>query len=404
MALTPQRPGPRPLPLHLATSWLVSTSSLAALPLARSGSLPWSPELEAAGQALAHELAAADPEALARAVGDEAEHRLASLVDGVEAYQRHPYRRQPPAVRVAWQAGTTRLLDYGPPGAPPLLVVPSLINRAYVLDLAPECSLLGALKAQGLRPYLVDWDAPGAAERAFTFTDYIAGRLERALDAVLAESGPPVVIGYCMGGNLALALALRRRRDIAGLALLATPWDFGQDAPPYARLFATPAARWALRRMGMLPVDLIQALLATLDPNQVPNKMRSFARLDPSSASSRVFVALEDWLNDGVALAGPVAEECLAGWYGLNEPARGAWRVAGEPVLPESWPGPTLVVVPARDRIVPPASAEALARALPGAQVLRPAAGHIGMVVGRNALTVLWRPLGDWLAATLSRA
>ncbi|MGH6719759.1 MAG: alpha/beta fold hydrolase, partial [Alphaproteobacteria bacterium] len=187
------------------------------------------------------------------------------------------------------------------------------------------------------------------------------------------------------------------------LALLATPWDFGQDAPPFARLFTTPAARAALRWMGVLPVDVIQALLATLDANQVPNKMRAFARLDPAAAATRGFVALEDWLNDGVPLVGPVAEECLAGWYGLNQPARGLWRVAGEPVRPEAWPGPTLVVVPARDRIVPPASAEALALALPGARVLRPAAGHIGMVVGRNAESVLWRPLGDWLAETLAR-
>ncbi|MGH6719090.1 MAG: alpha/beta fold hydrolase, partial [Alphaproteobacteria bacterium] len=169
MALTPHhRRGPRPLPLHLATSWLVSTTSLAALPFARSGSLPWSPQLEPAGQALAHELAAADPEALARAVGAEAERRLATLIDGVEAYQRHPYRRRARHRRTVWQAGTTRLLDYGPSSGPPVLVVPSLINRAYVLDLAPGRSLLGALSARGIRPFLVEWDAPGAAERDFT--------------------------------------------------------------------------------------------------------------------------------------------------------------------------------------------------------------------------------------------
>ena len=40
----------------------------------------------------------------------------------------------------------------------------------------------------------------------------------------------------------------------------------------------------------------------------------------------------EDWLNDGVPLAAPVARECIGGWYGANAPARGAWRVAGLPV------------------------------------------------------------------------
>ena len=41
---------------------------------------------------------------------------------------------------------------------------------------------------------------------------------------------------------------------------------------------------------------------------------------------------------------------------------------------------PTLVVVPSRDRIVPPRSAEPLAAAIPGATVLRPPFGHIGMM------------------------
>lgn len=392
------RRGPRPLPLHLATSWLVSTSSLGALPFARSGSLPWTANLTEAGAALANDLARADPEALSRAVADEAERRLRGVVDGVESYHRHSYVRRPARLREAWRAGTTRLLDYRPRGGRPLLVVPSLINRAYVLDLAPGRSLLRDMARRGFRPFLVDWDAPGEAERRFTLTDYVAGRLEGALDAVLAATGrAPVVVGYCMGGLLALALAQRRRRDIAGLALLATPWDFHRDAPPFARLFALPGVRAALGLIDVLPVDVIQALLAAMDPLQVPAKMRAFARLDPAAPETAAFVALEDWLNDGVSLAGPVAEECLCGWYGLNEPARGLWRVAGEIVRPEAWPGPTLVVVPARDRIVPPTSAEPLAAALPGAEVLRPAAGHIGMVAGRNADAALWRPLGDWL-------
>jgi polyhydroxyalkanoate synthase len=369
------------------------------LPFARSGSLPWTPSLADAGAALARDLARADPEALSHAVATEAERRLRELVDGVESYHRHGYHRRTTRVREAWRAGTTRLLDYRPRGGAPILVVPSLINRAYILDLAPGRSLLRALARRGLRPFLVDWDAPGEAERSFTLTDYVAGRLEGALDAVLAATGRrPVVVGYCMGGLLALALALRRAGNVTGLALLATPWDFHQEAPAYARLFALPGARAALRALDVLPVDMIQTLLAGSDPLQVPGKMRAFARLDPDAPETAVFVALEDWLNDGVPLSGPVAEECLAGWYGDNEPARGRWRIAGAPVDPAAWAGPTLVVVPARDRIVPPASAEALAAALPNPDVLRPAAGHVGMVAGRNAEAALWRPLGDWLA------
>jgi poly(3-hydroxyalkanoate) synthetase len=109
-------------------------------------------------------------------------------------------------------------------------------------------------------------------------------------------------------------------------------------------------------------------------------------------------VALEDWLNDGVPLPAPIARECIGGWYGRNAPARGEWRVAGQPVDPGGWAKPAFLAVPARDRIVPPAGAEALAARLPRARVHRPAAGHIGMVAGAGAEAALWRPLAGWLA------
>ena len=55
-----------------------------------------------------------------------------------------------------------------------------------------------------------------------------------------------------------------------------------------------------------------------------------------------------------------------------TSPGRGLWRIAGAPVLPQRVAQPALVVVPAHDRIVPPASAEALGRALPAARAADP--------------------------------
>jgi polyhydroxyalkanoate synthase len=314
---------------------------------------------------------------------------------------------------VLWREGTTRLLDYGaapahgaapaaPAHAPPVLVVPSLINRGYILDLSAERSFLRWLAGQGLRPFLVDWDRPGPEERDFTLTDYIAGRLEGALDAVLAETGQqPAVIGYCMGGLLALALALRRPDDVSGLALLATPWDFHADTSGQGALAAAalPGLAPLMEAYGELPVDIIQGLFAGLDPQLVLRKFLAFARLDPDSPRAAAFVALEDWLNDGVALSAPVARECLGGWYGDNTPARGTWRVAGEVIDPRRLALPSLCLIPAQDRIVPPASAQALAGALAGTEILRPRLGHIGMMVSAGAEDQVWRPLADWLTA-----
>ncbi len=76
-------------------------------------------------------------------------------------------------------------------------------------------------------------------------------------------------------------------------------------------------------------------------------------------------MALEDWLNDGVILAGPVARETLFGWYVEDRPARGKWRIGGKAIRPDRYKGPALVMMPSRDRIVPPASAKALAGLCP---------------------------------------
>jgi polyhydroxyalkanoate synthase len=379
------------------------------LPLLRNGSLPWKAGPGQAAAALHASLAKVEPDALVAALDRQIHQRHQALIEGITAYRHHPYRRDLPAPREIWREGTTALLDYGAaPSGAPVLVVPSLINRAYVLDLTAETSLLRWLADNGLRPLLVDWDGPGAEERRFTLTDYIAGRLEAALDAAIAATGRrPLVLGYCMGGLLALALVQRRRKDIAGLALLATPWDFHADEGGGAQGAQAAAAAVALSPLldllGELPVDVIQALFAGLDPQLVVRKFLAFARMDLTSSKAATFVALEDWLNDGVPLAAPVARECLAGWYGENSPAAGHWRIAGKVVDPAAIDTPSLCVIPAGDRIVPPASAAALAAAIPGAQTMAPAAGHIGMVVGGRARDLVWRPLLIWLKAHAGR-
>lgn len=340
-----------------------------------------------------------DAGAFPQAVLMETLRQDSALIAGIAAYRRHPWTRtlaDPPAL---WAEGETRLLDYAPGDAaagPTVLFVPSLINRAYVLDLAPGRSMMRWLAANGVRPLLLDWGWPGEVERRFTLTDYIAGRLERAMAAV---PGRFVLAGYCMGGLLAVAAALRRPDRVAGLALLATPWDFhaGDPEPALSVARLLPLLEPALAFADTLPVDALQLLFALLDPYGIADKYRGFARLDPASDRATMFVALEDWLNDGVPLAAPVARECLDGWYGRNTPARGQWRVAGLPVDPRALRLPAFVAVPVRDRIVPPDSARALAEAIPEAILHQPGAGHIGMAAGSTAEAALWRPLRDWL-------
>jgi len=153
--------------------------------------------------------------------------------------------------------------------------------------------------------------------------------------------------------------------------------------------------------VGNVPVEAIQTLFFILDPFAAERKFIRFATLDPDSNDARSFVAVEDWINDGVPLAIGVARDCVRSWYRDNEPGRGLWRVAGRLVRPQALHRPSLVVVPSRDRIVPPGSAEPLAAALGTTTVLRPPLGHIGMMSAARAPDLPWTPIANWLRAQL---
>jgi poly(3-hydroxyalkanoate) synthetase len=201
-----------------------------------------------------------------------------------------------------------------------------------------------------------------------------------------------------------LALAVRKPVQVAALALLATPWDFHAAMIGPVRMLKAmaPGLNLMINQLGQLPIDVIQALFASLTPYSTATKFNRFAGLDPTSDRAQNFVALEDWLNDGVPLTGPVARECLDGWYGDNTPFLGEWRVSGSPVRGGEVRSPTLLVIPEQDHIVPPGSATALAKTIPGALTKSIAAGHIGMMTGSRAKAGLYQPLTKWLQQTLT--
>jgi polyhydroxyalkanoate synthase len=400
------RLGPRPLPLHLATANLILLSSLAAWPSARHASLPWNPLLQPRLDALLPDLANVDPTEFANAVMRAGIARLTAMTGAMLRYRRHAWRRDLPDPPVVWREGGSRLLGYAEAGLP-LLLVPSLVNRAYVLDMAEGQSLSRWLPGRGIRPFLLDWGDPGETEQRFDLADYIA-RIVRALGHVRRLCGrPPLLLGYCMGGNLTLAAALQSPEDVAALALLATPWDFHAGGAHHAALvqalapaIVPPPAADPDAPPPMLDVDVLQGFFWALDPLTALKKFTLFGAMPEGGENERRFIAMEDWLNDGVPLVGRVARECLLGWYGENLPPRGAWKIAGQAVLPQEWRKPALVVLPERDKLVPKEGAAVLLAQLPQAHRHDAPSGHIGMVVGPRAEAGLWQPLADWLTAT----
>lgn len=389
---------PRPLALHLAIQSMTLTSSLSGLTNLNAVSQSWKGTADADADRILTEIGRLDPQDFATAVQSEILDRVQSFASGVNKFKTAPRKDNHSSLPCVYEQGSTRLRHAKGEGAP-VLLIPSLINRAYVLDLAPGNSVARSLAAKGFDVYLVDWGAPGDQEKSFRIDDYI-DRLECITDFIVERAGtPPMTVGYCMGGLLALALATREPDRTAKLALLATPWDFSKmpQAGVQHLRSSMPWLETVIELNGELPVDILQGMFAGIDPCATIRKFRQFAALDENSPTAQAFVQLEDWLNDGVPLAGPVARECLQEWYIENSPAEGRWKTDGRPVDPVSLNMPAAVFVPENDIIVPPETALPLGHLLPKAEMTFLPLGHIGMIVGGRAKRQLIDPLSAWL-------
>ena len=283
--------------------------------------------------------------------------------------------------------GTASLCDHGGTG-PLVVLVPSLINPPDILDLAPGNSLAAGLVAAGLHVLSIDWGQ--------TEPHGLAGAVSERLVPLIAGLGHPVaLVGYCLGGTLAVAATRLLGDRIRRLALLATPWHFdGYDASARAGL----AAWWAgalpiAQTLGSVPMDLLQPAFWSLDPESLAAKFEAFGA---ATGDTEGFVRLEDWANGGVPLSITAAQELAETLFAANASGRGDWQIGSTAIDATTLSLPILDIIAGRDRIVPPASA--LTTAGPGTP-LRLDAGHVGMVVGRRAPEQLWAPLAGWLGA-----
>ncbi len=312
--------------------------------------------------------------------------RMARALEGLRRYQEAERAPRPEPMPAIAEAHGAMLRDYGGSG-PPVLFVPSLINPPNVLDLAEDRSLLRWLAGRDRRVLLLDWGWPGQDRRDLT----VAGHVERILLLLMAEIGEPTdLVGYCLGGTMAAAAAqLGKARSVVAIA---APWHFS-GFPDDAR--AKLADLWrdagaAADALGVLPMEVLQSAFWNLDPGRTVGKFEEFAGME--RVRSNVFVALEDWANDGPPVSVAAAREMFEDFFGADLPGSGRWQVARARVDPARLDIPLLNIVSTTDRIVPAATA------IRAGERLDLALGHVGMIVGSRAREALWEPLDAWLS------
>jgi polyhydroxyalkanoate synthase len=293
----------------------------------------------------------------------------ADALAGLRAYETATRRERPPQrPEVACIRGAC-LRDHGA-GGPPVVLVPSLINPPRILDLDEEVSLTAAIAAMGRRVLLLDW---GTADQRSELS--VAGHIEELLLPLLRSMSEPVaLVGYCLGGTMAIAAA--NLIEVERVVTLAAPWNFARypDSSQRSLQDMWRHSQAAAKGLGALPMEVLQAAFWSLDPERTVRKFAEFGALDPASDPARRFVELEEWANQGEPLPYPAAKELVEELFANDLPGSGRWHVAGRAVS-DSLNVPALHLTAERDLIAPPQTAAA-------GNVVAIPSGHVGMIVG----------------------
>jgi polyhydroxyalkanoate synthase len=285
----------------------------------------------------------------------------------------------------------------------PVLLVPSLINRHYVLDLMPGKSLAEYLVAQGHDVYCIDWGTPGDEDRFVTFDEIVDRALGRALTATARSAGQPRVhvLGYCMGGTLAAIHAARHPDRFASFVALAAPVHFAQGGLlsqwTRSRSFDLDAL---LSAFGNVPALLLQSAFVMLRPTLPLSKAVTVIDRAQSEEFLDGMLALETWGNDNVAIPGEFYRRYLEELYRGDALVQGTMRLSGRPARLQAITCPTRVVTFEDDNIVPTASAAPLLELIASVdkKQLHLPGGHVGAVVSRRAKGTLWPQLSQFWA------
>ena len=335
---------------------------------------------------------------------EDIQQQFEDMLRGMQLYLSHDYERNNAHLERVYKDGSLTILSFGAhdyqSDKPALLLVPSLINKAHIFDLTEKRSMLRYFCDQGIDAYLLDWGEFLHDPDMQNLDNVVCKKLFKAAAFLQGEYSQNLhALGYCMGGSLLAGFAAIQSDVFRSLSFMAAPWDFhaGTQEILDRVKFWQPSLGKSLIQEDMMKVDWLQILFSSLNPEQALHKFSKFADYKEGSDAQEIFVAIEDWLNDGVPLPAGVAQEAVQDWFLSNNPCQGKWVLDGEAVELSSIDIPSLVIASSKDRLVEYDMAVPLHAQIKDAELIDPECGHIGMIAGRDAVESVWRHIADWV-------
>ena len=157
----------------------------------------------------------------------------------------------------------------------PLLVVPSIINKYYVADLAPGRSLFEYMIKGGITLFTIIWRNPKADHDHWGIAAY-QDAIDAAIDAVrdIGRAEDLNVWGVCGAGPLVVSIlgyyAAIGQRKVHSLTLVVSPLDSASmSASPVLGGLMDPRLTKLTKRKKRISADEFTLLFAMLRPNDL---------------------------------------------------------------------------------------------------------------------------------------
>jgi polyhydroxyalkanoate synthase len=213
---------------------------------------------------------------------------------------------------VVFQNHLFQLIQYDPAtkdvAAEPLLYVPPLVNKYYMIDLQPKSSLVKWLVDQGRTVFVISWINPDESHRDCGVEQYVLDGIVEAIGQARARSGADKVdlFSFCLGGTLvsvALAwLQAKGRADEVNTAtLIGSMVDFAdmRDWAAFVHEAHLEALEGHLERQGFIDSTELQQLFAAVRSNDlIWSSVINHYLLDKAAPPSDLLY----WFEDGARI------------------------------------------------------------------------------------------------------
>ena len=262
---------------------------------------------------------------------------------------------------VVYEHALFQLIQYTPAtekvAAEPLLYVPPLVNRFYMIDLVPRQSLVKWLVDEGRTVFVVSWVNPGEELKSKGVGDYVLEGVVEAIGQVRQRTGSaPDLFAFCLGGTLvAMALAWlaakKRDDDVNSATLIGSLVDFAdmRDWSAFVHEGHLDALENHLEAQGFIDSLQLQRLFAAMRANDlIWSSVVNHYLLDKQAPPSDLLYWFEDGARIPTAFLKSYNRDLLLN-NKLKDPA--GFAVGGVPIDLSAIKTPMLVIALKDDHV-----------------------------------------------------